>query len=404
MKHQWKSLILVACIFLFTGSIICMNDILLPALKEFFGLSYVQASAVQQPFFLVYLIFPIPIGYYISKVGYKKSLYTALLICSVGSLGLLPAYFLSSFVISLVAIFVVSVGVAVVNVAANPLAALLGDPSGSHIRVNIVQLFSRAGYLLTPTAATALVYSESGSVSFYLPYVLLGVGTLIFAAFIFISPLKAPSSALPQGFSFLKILKESTKYPQLFWGAIIMFFYMGAEVGTVGFLINYLTDESGPGFSVDKAAMFLTYYYVAVAVFSFLGLFLLQYVSPGRLVAIFGLGLVAMYVLVAFTTSSWNPYYLIAAGGFISIMFPTIFSLSIEGIGTFIEKGSALVNIAIVGGAILPPLQALIADAAGVQRSYVVPALCCCLIVAFGIYCHSRLVRRGLQYARNTEV
>ena len=150
--------------------------------------------------------------------------------------------------------------------------------------------------------------------------------------------------------------------------------------------------------------MFQTYYNVAVAVFSYLGQILLQYVSPGRLVAIFGLGLVAMYVLVAFTTSSWNPYYLIAAGGFISIMFPTIFSLSIEGIGTFIEKGSALVNIAIVGGAILPPLQALIADAAGVQRSYVVPALCCCLIVAFGIYCHSRLVRRGLQYARNTEV
>ena len=121
MKHQWKPLLLVAYVFLFTGSIICMNDILLPSMKDFFHLSYVQSSFVQQSFYLVYLIFPIPLAYYISRYGYKVGLITALTICSVGAASFLPAYYFKSYPIALMALFIISTGVALVNVAANRL-------------------------------------------------------------------------------------------------------------------------------------------------------------------------------------------------------------------------------------------------------------------------------------------
>jgi len=161
-----------------------MNDISLPTMKDFFKLSYAQASFIQQSFWIVYLIFPIPIAYYISRVGYKTSVITALLICSFGSILMLPAFYYSSYIFALAAIFIMSLGVAVINVSANPMAALLGHPSGAHVRVNIVQLFSRIGFALTPIIATSLIYGRDHSISFHLPYLMLGVGTFLVAIFI----------------------------------------------------------------------------------------------------------------------------------------------------------------------------------------------------------------------------
>jgi FHS family L-fucose permease-like MFS transporter len=387
MKHQWKPLLLVCFVFLFTGSIICMNDVLLPSLKDFFHLSYTQATFIQQSFYLVYIIFPIPIAYYISRYGYKSALVTALVIMSIGSVIFLPAYLFSSYLLSLVAIFVISIGVTLVNVAANPLAALLGHPSGSHVRVNIVQLFSRIGYSLTPILATRLIYGSGGAASFHIPYLIVGAGAFLLAIGIFFSAMPAMKPEILKGFSFFSILRESRKYPQLFWGAIIMFFYVGAEACTAGFFISYLHEPSIANFSAEKTAQFLTYYYVVASVFSLVGIYLLQFISAGRLVAFFGIGMIILYLLAALTTSSWNPYYMVGLGVFISIMFPSLFSLGIEGIGDFTEKGSALINIAIVGGAVFPPLQGMLADAKGIQISYLIPCACFVLIVAYGIFC-----------------
>lgn len=387
MKHQWKSLLLVACVFLFTGAIICMNDVLLPSLKDFFHLSYLQASFVQQSFYLVYLIFPIPIAYYISRYGYKTGLVTALFICAAGSMLFVPAYYQSSYPAALAALFVVSIGVTLINVAANPLAALLGDPSGSHVRVNFVQLFSRIGYSLTPVVGTKLIYGDN-TMTFHYPYLILGAGTALLAVLIIFSLLPALKPQMQKGFNLFSIVRDSRKYPQLFWGALIMFFYVGAEACTAGFYINYLKEVAG--FGPDVTAQYLTYYYVAATIMSFVGILLLQVISPGRLVAIFGSGMVLMYLLASLTTSSLNPYYLVGMGVFISIIFPSLFSLGIEGIGSFTEKGSALINIAIVGGAVFPPVQGAIADAHGVQVSYLVPCACFLLIIAYGVYCDRR--------------
>lgn len=390
MKHQWRPLLLIAYVFLFVGSIICMNDILLPSLKVFFSLSYVQATRIQQSFYLVYLFFPIPIAYFISKYGYKVALLTALGVCSIGCCLFFPAYLMASFPLTLAALSVVSIGVTLINVAANPLATMLGSPEGAHARVNFVQVFSRIGYSVTPILGTKLIYSGDHEISFYKPY--LGLGILIFCLFLFIYFSVVPTfkPAMAKGFSFFSILKGSRKHPQLFWGAIVMFFYVGAEACTAGFFINYLQDGSVAGFSADRAAQFLTYYYLAATIVGFLAIYLFRFISAGKLLGIFGTGMVVLLFLCAFTRSSWNPYYMVGLGVFISILYPTLFSLGIEKIGDFTEKGSALMNIAVVGGAFFPPIQGLIADLKGVQASYVVPCLCFIIVASYGFYCARR--------------
>lgn len=174
-----------------------------------------------------------------------------------------------------------------------------------------------------------------------------------------------------------------------------MFFYVGAEACTAGFFINYLQDKSIAGFSADRAASFLTYYYVIATIVGFVSIYFFKFMSAGRLVVIFASGMVVLLLLVALTKSSWNPYYMAGLGIFISILFPTLFSLGIEKIGDFTEKGSALMNIAIVGGAVFPPLQGMIADTMGLQISYLVPCCCFIMIVIYGLFC-ARLHRKSL--------
>src|SRR5674476_673823 len=338
MKHQWKPLLLVAYVFLFVGAIVCMNDILLPSLKSFFHLSYTQATRIQQSFYLVYLIFPIPVSYYISRYGYKVALLTALVICSIGCSLFIPAYFASSYILVLIALFVISIGVTLINVAANPLATMLGTTEGAHARINFVQVFSRIGYSLTPILGTSLIYGHGKNISFYKPYMGLGIGTALLAIFILYSVLPAFKPVMEKGFSFFSILKKSRQYPQLFWGTIIMFFYVGAEACTAGFFINYLQDKTISGFTPDKAAQFLTYYYVLATIIGFISIYFFKYFSAGTLVTVFGTGMIILFLLIAFTHSSWNPYYMVGLGVFISIMFPTLFSLGIERIGDFTQK------------------------------------------------------------------
>ena len=387
MKHQKKPLLLVASVFLFVGAIVCMNDILLPSLKTLFHLSYAESTRVQQSFYIVYLFTPIPIAFFIATWGYKISLLTALIICSLGCSLFIPAYLLSSFFLAMVSLFTVAIGIALINVAANPLAAMLGDPAGSHARVNFVQVFSRIGYAFTPIIGTKLIYAPDHHILFYRPYMYIGIGMLLMTMLIYFSSMPSLKPAIEEGFNFRAIMRGARKYPQLYFGAIAMFFYVGADACTAGFFINYLKDPSIAGFSEEKAGNYLSYYYIVTTIFGFSGIYLFRYFSAGKLVAAFGTGMVLMLLLCAFNHSSLNPYYMVTLGAFISILFPTVFSLGIERLGDFTEKGSALMNIAIVGGAVFPPVQGMVADAAGVQLSYLVPCVCFAFIVAYGFFC-----------------
>ena len=320
----------------------------------------------------------------IQKFGYKISLIVALLTCSLGCALFIPAKFFDSYAIVLMALFVISTGLTVVNVAANPFITLLGDPEGAHQRINFVQSFSRIGYAIIPLIATALIYKSNGEIRFHFPYLLLSVGILIVALFIYFSRMPSMKVEKEEPFVVSSIFKESTRYKHLFFGVFAMFFYVGAEACTAGFFIPYMKDVIG--LSETEAAKYLTLYYIFAAVMGLTAVIILRFVRAHKLVGFFGIAMIMCYMIVIFLKTGYNEYILASLGLFLSIMFPTIFSLAIEDIGTFAAKGSALLNFALVGGAVFPPVQGMIADKFSVHLSYIVPCFCFVIITLYAFF------------------
>ncbi len=384
MKHQYKPLILLCLVFLTVGSMFCMNDILLPSLIKYFSLNYTQATMIQFSFYLTYIIFPLPIAWMIHRYGYRVSLLIALTTCSLGCSLFIPAKFFDSYLFVLLAIFTLSSGITIINVAANPFITLLGDPEGAHIRMNFVQVFSRIGYAATPLVATALIYKTSGEIRFHFPYILLAVVILTIAVLIYFSKMPSLKAAKEDKFSVTGLFRESIRYRHLFFGVIAMFFYVGAESCTAGFFIPYLKEVVG--LSETEAAKYLTLYYIFAAAMGLTAVFILRFVKAFKLVGFFGIAMILCYLVIIFLNTGYNEYILASLGFFLSIMFPTIFSLAIEDIGAFAGKGSALLNFAIVGGSVFPPLQGMIADKIGVNYSYTVPCLCFAIITLYAFF------------------
>jgi FHS family L-fucose permease-like MFS transporter len=173
-------------------------------------------------------------------------------------------------------------------------------------------------------------------------------------------------------------------HKHLFYGVFAMFFYMGAEACTAGFFIPYL--KTVLGFNDNKAATYLTLYYVFTAVMGMIAVVFLKYIKAGKLVAIYGLGMILLFIICIAFNTGYNEFFLAGLGLFLSIMFPTIFSLAIEDIGLFTGKGSALLNFALIGGSVFPPLQGMIADAHGVKISYIIPLICFIMITIYALF------------------
>jgi FHS family L-fucose permease-like MFS transporter len=384
MKHHYKPLMLLSLMFFMVGALFCMNDILLPSLITEFKLNYTQATMIQFTFYLTYIIFPIPIAWMIHRHGYKVSLLVALITCALGAAFFWPAKIFNSYALVLTAIFIISTGLTIINVAANPFASMLGDPEGAHQRINFVQVFSRVGYAFTPTIATALIYNSLGEIQFHFPYLLLAAILIMIALLFALSKLPAMKAEEDDQFSLKGILAEGYSHKHLFFGLFAMFFYMGAEATTCGFFIPYL--KSVLGFTDSTAASYLTLYYIFTAVMGILGVVLLKYVDAHKLLGFFGLGMIALFMVIIHVNTGYNEYLLAGLGLFLSIMFPTIFSLAIEEIGSFTGKGSALLNFAIVGGSIFPPIQGMIADQQGVQVSYIIPMICIVMVTIYAFF------------------
>ena len=292
------------------------------------------------------------------------------------------------------AIFTLSTGITVINVAANPFITLLGTPEGAHIRMNFVQVFSRIGYAATPLVATVLIYNSSGEIRFQFPYMLLSAIILVLVFLIYYSKMPSFKAEKEDKFSVPELFRDSIRHKHLFFGVIAMFFYVGAEACTAGFFIPYLKDVIG--LSETEAARYLTLYYIFAAAMGLVAVFILRFVKASKLVGFFGIAMIICYLVVIFMNTGYNEYVLAGLGLFLSIMFPTIFSLAIEDIGAFAGKGSALLNFAIVGGAVFPPLQGMIADNFGVGLSYLVPFLCFVMITIYAFFfTRASLVKRS---------
>jgi FHS family L-fucose permease-like MFS transporter len=201
--------------------------------------------------------------------------------------------------------------------------------------------------------ATLLIYDSAASEPhIHVPYLVLAGMILLVVILMYSFRMPDFKPVETERISLVEIIRKSREYRQLFFGVPTMFFYVGAEACIAGFFISYMTTHD---YSQETAATFLTFYYVFAAVFALIGAWLLKIIPPGSLLTLFGAGMLVCLAIVIWGPGTIAPFALIGAGGFLSIMFPTVFSLAIENLNGFTEKGSALLNFAIAGGAVFPP-------------------------------------------------
>jgi MFS transporter, FHS family, L-fucose permease len=382
-----KSLWLLSAMFLMVGCMFCMNDILFPSLIQLFHLSFTQATAIQTSFYSVYIIFPVPVAFIVERKGYKYSIIGAVVVCAVGCAFFYPAYEWNSFVLCLVGLFTLSVGIVVMNVAANAYATKLGDPEGAERRINFIQVFSRIGYAIVPVIAMPMIH-QNQAIHFDYPYVAIMCILVLIALLMISSNMPAMKGSTKEAIRIGSVFTECMQHRHLLWGFVAMFFYVGAEACIAGFFIIYL--KTVMGFSDNHAATYLTFYYIMASVGGFAAIGLLRYYKAAKIIGAFAVMMTLCLSFIVLFTGSPNAIIMVAVGGLLGPMFPTLFGMAIHQLGDLTNRGAALINIAISGGAFFAPLQGMIADHYGVKTSYVVPLVCFVVIVVYA-FCYSAL-------------
>ena len=394
-KNYGFALISLTSLFFMWGFITCLNDILIPHLKAVFDLTYVQAMLVQFCFFGAYFLMSLPSGYIVKKLGYKKGIVVGLLIAALGCVLFYPAAAMHNYPVFLFALFVLASGITLLQVSANPYVSLLGSPKTASSRLTLTQAFNALGTTVAPTfgaflildsASEAFLTPAQNAESVQLPYLLLA-GMLILLAGIF-AWLKLPDIMSEQKEAAEKsntIEGSAWQYRHLTLGAVGIFTYVGAEVAIGSFLVSFLAQENIAGLKEHVAAHYITYYFGGAMVGRFIGAAVMQKLPAGKVLG-FNASMAIILVVIAMSTSGqlamWS---ILLVGLFNSIMFPTIFSLALNGLGKHTAQGSGILCLAIVGGAIVPLLQGALADNVGVQLSYILPILCYIFIVFYGL-------------------
>jgi FHS family L-fucose permease-like MFS transporter len=379
-------------LFFMWGFITCLNDILIPYLKGAFDLSYTQAMLVQFCFFGAYFVVSVPAGFLVSKIGYKKGIVTGLIIAAVGCLLFYPAAELHVYAIFLFALFVLASGITILQVAANPYVTVLGKPETASSRLTMTQAFNALGTTVAPFFGAFLLFgathnpeaetvAAAGSDLVQLPYLILA-GALLLLAAIFMF-LKLPDLGRREENS--THVADAWKHRHLRFGVIGIFLYVGAEVAIGSFLVSFLSQSSIAGLNEAQASKVIAFYWGGAMVGRFIGALVMQKIAAGKVLA-FNACMVILLVLGAIIfdgkLAMWS---LLSVGLFNSIMFPTIFSLALNGLGQSTAQASGYLCLAIVGGALVPLLQGFFADTMGLQLSFIVPMLCYLFIAYYGL-------------------
>ncbi|HXJ86096.1 MAG TPA: sugar MFS transporter [Candidatus Binatia bacterium] len=399
-----RPLAVVTTLFFMWGFLTCLNDILVPHLKAIFDLSYAKVMLVQFAFFSAYFLFSIPWSRVVNTIGYQKTMVVGLLTMAVGSFLFLPAASAASYPLFLTALMILAAGITGLQVAANPYVVVLGKPETASSRLDLTQAFNSLGttiapkvggllilaaaplaiaelHQLTPQALHAYRVQEAASVK--LPYSVIGVALILLA--VLIGSFKLPKIDAASFQRGAKTNDSIWKHPNLVLGSIAIFTYVGAEVSIGSFLVNYLGQSDIAHLSAKAAAGFVSFYWGGAMVGRFVGAGLLGRFKPGSLLglcAIFAALLVLISMAATGHVAMWT---ILGVGLFNSIMFPTIFSLGVAELGPLTGNASGLLNMAIVGGAILPVLQGMIADRVGIHHAFVLPVICYLYILYYGL-------------------
>ncbi|MEA9828209.1 L-fucose:H+ symporter permease [Xanthomonas campestris pv. raphani] len=399
-------LLLIVSLFFLWGMANNLNDILIKQFKKAFELSDLQAGLVQSAFYLGYFVFAMPAAMFMRRYSYKAAVVLGLLLYACGAFLFYPAAQVHTYWLFLLALFVIASGLAFLETTANPLVTVLGPADGAARRLNLAQAFNPLGSItgvlvgqhfifsgvehtpaelaaMAPAAREAFFATESSAVQ--MPYLIIGVVVVLWA--ILIALVRFPTgdagvgAAAPKRAKFGELLRN-----RLFvFSVVAQFFYVGAQVGIWSYLIRYLQDAV-PGTPEKSAATYLTISLVLFMAGRFIGTALLRYLAPAKLLASFAT-INLLLCAVAIALPGWTGLYaLVAASVFMSVMFPTIFALGLDGMHDDARKlGSSLLVMAIIGGALLTALMGAVSDIAGIHWAMVVPGVCFGVILLFAL-------------------
>ena len=374
-ETQTFAFIAMTCLFFFWGFITVLNDILIPFLKESFDLNYTQAMLVQFCFFGAYFIVSPFAGRLIDKVGFQMGIVIGLLTTALGCILFYPSADLHIYGLFLFAFFVLASGITILQVAANPYVAALGPEKTAASRLNLAQAANSLGTTVGPFVGTMLILGvvAADASAVQMPYLMIAV-VLVAAALLF------RNISLPK-LAHLETSDDTAgdsvwNHRSLVLGALAIFMYVGGEVSIGSFLVNYFAESSIAGMEIAEAGEMVGYYWGAAMIGRLVGAFLMNYIASTKYLAANAVIAIVMIIVSMNTSGSVAMWSILAVGFFNSIMFPTIFTLAVKGLGSMTSKGSGLVCQGIVGGALIPLIQGMAADSIGIQLSFIVPMMC----------------------------
>jgi FHS family L-fucose permease-like MFS transporter len=394
--------ILVTTLFFLWGIANNLNGILIPHLRKALLLSNMQSTFVDTAVYFAYFIAALPAGWLLQKFGYKRGIITGLLVFSLGCFLFIPAAYSRTYEIFLAGLFIIGCGLTILETAANPYAAQLGDTSSSTARLNLAQSFNGLAVFIAPLIGTFLIlsgksfnneeltamtetarnsYLDQEAQSVILPYAFLG-GFLLIIAIIFLLykfPEFKQENQEEKG-----NLKTALKNQHTRWAIVAQFFYVGAQVCVTSFFIRVAM--SGGGADEITAGKYLSAYGLLFMLGRFLGSVLMKFIDAAKLLTIYSLISIAMCTIAIYTDGQYVVLALGGLGFFMSIMFPTIFSLGIKGLKEETKAASSFIVMSIIGGAIFPVAMGYIIDQSNdnIQIGYIIPLICFIVVFLFG--------------------
>jgi MFS transporter, FHS family, L-fucose permease len=383
--------ILVTSLFFLWGFAHGCIDVLNKHFQELLNMSKAKSAFIQFVFYGGYFLMALPAGILMQKVGYKKGIIFGLLLFASGAFLMFPATFIQTFGSFLFCLFVIACGLTCLETAANPYTTVLGPPDSAARRINFSQSFNGLGWIAGPLVGGMLIFSANDNgnkfASIALPYMLIGTLVLVVALLFWrakFPPVKEESDDINDASS--GSIRDLLKYPHFVLAVIAQFLYVAAQTGVNSFFINYVTEEI-PSLTNQQASQILG--------FGGMGLFwlgrftgstiLMRLIRPNRLLAFYAVANVITMALVVAGLGWTSVVALFSTYFFMSVMFPTIFALGIKGLGPLTKKGSSLLVMSIVGGAIFPVIMGYIADVSTMALGFIVPLVCFSFIVFYGV-------------------
>lgn len=399
-----RPLAVVTTLFFMWGFLTSLNDILVPHLKSIFELNYAQAILVQFSFFSAYLLFSIPSAKVVDWIGHQRTMVIGLLTMGVGAFLFVPAASLVSYGLFLTALMILAAGITSLQVAANPYVIALGPPETASSRLNLTQAFNSLGTTIAPKLGGWLIlstvpllavavhrlppaalhaYRAQQASSVKTPYIVIGVVLVLLS--VVIGRSRLPNIEAARHHLGQQVNDSLWRHRNLVLGALGIFCYVGAEVSIGSFLVNYFGQPAIAGLLPEVAAGYVSFYWGGAMVGRFLGSAVLRKLRTEYLLAACAACAVALVSTSILANGSVAMWSMLAVGFFNSIMFPSIFTLGLVELGPLAGDGSGILNMAIVGGAVIPLLEGVVADRIGIHHAFFIPVICYFYILYYAL-------------------